>query len=316
MLTFFKWLSVVLGLFFLLSCSSSKNPNDTDILPDSDINTQDSETIDDDSDTQEAEIVDDSDETSDATTDSDTEKSDSDECQPPLSEAPFPYYDANGKITFCRPNCDTPTADDPICIGNLWNEQNEKLCHEYPEYACCGTPCVLESLKPMTKEENDKVMVDDNGKIMLAMHKCDLKISRWYNDASHGVVKSWNLSDGKVGFHMYPLELNYEQWPSKRKYFTYDIASQKYSLIIPARHQEQAYYKGKRLALISDKRSYDLNNENIFLAYIGDDGKVEIIYDYNGQGFLDKKILKKSVFYRSMSCHAVSPVFPNSEFSL
>ena len=37
---------------------------------------------------------------------------------------------------------------------------------------------------------------------------------------------------------------------------------------------------------------------------------------YNGQGFLDKKILKKSVFYRSMSCHAVSPVFPNSEFSL
>ena len=38
--------------------------------------------------------------------------------------------------------------------------------------------------------------------------------------------------------------------------------------------------------------------------------------NYNGQGFLDKKILKKSVFYRSMSCHAVSPVFPNSEFSL
>ena len=44
--------------------------------------------------------------------------------------------------------------------------------------------------------------------------------------------------------------------------------------------------------------------------------KSVIIPDYNGQGFLDKKILKKSVFYRSMSCHAVSPVFPNSEFSL
>ena len=40
------------------------------------------------------------------------------------------------------------------------------------------------------------------------------------------------------------------------------------------------------------------------------------VQNYNGQGFLDKKILKKSVFYRSMSCHAVSPVFPNSEFSL
>ena len=49
----------VFGLFLLVSCSSSKNPNDTDILPDSDINTQDSETIDDDSDLQEAEFVDD-----------------------------------------------------------------------------------------------------------------------------------------------------------------------------------------------------------------------------------------------------------------
>ncbi|MBR6244931.1 hypothetical protein IKR20_05105 [bacterium] len=279
--TYLKLFLVVFGAFFLVSCSSSHSSTDSDAVPDSDSDSDDTETVDDDSDSQSSEIVDDSDETPDADhdADSDSEKSDSDECQPPLSEAPFPYYDANGKITFCRPNCDTPTADDPICIGNLWNEQNEKLCHEYPEYACCGTPCILESLKPMTKEENDKVMVDDNGKIMLAMHKCDLKISRWFNDGSLGVVKSWNLSDGKVGFHMYPLELNYEQWPSKRKYFTYDIASQKYSLIIPARHQEQAYYKGKRLALISDKRSYDLNNENIFLAYIGDDGKVEIIYD-------------------------------------
>ena len=267
----------VFGLFFWVSCSSSKNPNDTDILPDTDDDTQESEAVDDDSDTQEAEIVDDSDETSDATTDSDTEKSDSDECQPPLSEAPFPYYDANGKITFCRPNCDTPTADDPICIGNLWNEQNEKLCHEYPEYACCGTPCVLESLKPMTKEEVDEMYKVAN----TAMHKCDLKINpwNWANDGSNGVVKAWNISEGKIGFQTYPSGINYEHWPAKRKYVTYDIKTQKYSLIIPARHQEQAYYKGKRLALISDKRSYDLNNENIFLAYIDDNGKVEIVYD-------------------------------------
>ena len=251
-----------LGLVLFVSCSSSKSHNDSDTVPDSDIDTHDSENIDDDSDAQDTEIVD-----------------DSDECYPSLSQATFPYYDKDGKITFCRPDCDTPTADDPICIGNLWDEQNEKLCHEYPEYACCGTPCVLESLKPMTKEENDKIMVDDNGKIMLAMHKCDLKISRWFNDGSLGVVKSWNLSDGKIGFHMYPLQLNPEKWSVGRKYFTYDTATQKYSLVIPSRSQEQAYYKGKRLGLISDKRSLDLNNENIFLAYIDDDGKVEIVYD-------------------------------------
>ena len=267
-------LLVVLLIFLVFSCSSSKSENGTDVMPDGDADTQDSETQDNDSDLQSSEIVDDSDETPDYDADS---NSDSDECQPSLSEAPFPYYDANGKITFCRPNCDTPTAEDPICIGNLWDEQNDALCHEYPEYSCCGTPCVMESLKPMTKEEVDEMYKVAN----TAMHKCDLKISpwNWANDGSQGVVKAWNLSDEKIGFQTYPAGINYEQWPAKRKYVTYDIKTQKYSLIIPARHQEQAYFKGKRLALISDKRSYDLNNENIFLAYIGDDGKVEIVYD-------------------------------------
>ena len=267
----------VLGLFFLVSCSSSKNPNDTDILPDSDINTQDSETVDDDFDSQDADIIDDKDQSDDS--DSDSEKPDSAECKTPLSEAPFPYYDANGKITFCRPGCDTPTEKDPQCVHNLWDEQNEKLCHEYPEYACCGTPCVLESLKPWTKER----LVEEYPGVaeLTPMHKCDLAIGQvnWGIDGSGGVVKSWNLSDGKIGFHMYPTQVNYQKYPSKRKYIIYDIATQKYSLVIPSRGQEQAYYKGKRLGLISDKRSFDLNNENIFLAYIGDDGKVEIVYD-------------------------------------
>ena len=266
-----------IALFFFVSCSTSHSSADSDIIPDSD--SDDTETIaDDDTDPEEdSDFIDDSDETPDLDNDSNTEKSDSDECQPPLSEAPFPYYDANGKITFCRPNCDTPTEDDPICIGNLWDEQNEKLCHEYPEYACCGTPCVLESLKPMTKEEVDEMYTVAN----TAMHKCDLKISpwSWVNDSSNGVVKAWNMSERKIGFQIYPTKPKYEKYPSKRKYVTYDIDTRKYSLVIPSQHQEQAYYKGKRLALISDKRSYDLNNENIFLAYIGDDAKVEIVYD-------------------------------------
>ena len=270
----FTLIFIVFCLFFLFSCSSSNSSNDSDILPDSDINTQDSETIDDDFDSQDTDIIDDKDQSYDS--DSDSEKPDSAECKTPLSEAQFPYYDANGKITFCRPNCDTPTADDPICIGNLWDEQNEKLCHEYPEYACCGMPCVLESLKPMTKEEVYEMYTTN-----IAMHKCDIKINPWSwgYDASHGVVKAWNMNEGKVGFYMYPAEISYEKWSVGDKYVTYDIATQQYSFIIPASTQEEVYFKGKRLALISDKRSYEFNNNNIFLAYIDDNGKVEIVYD-------------------------------------
>ena len=268
---------LVVCLNFLFSCSSSHSSKDTDILPYSDFD--DIETTYDDSDSQSSEIVDDSDGTPDADADIDTEKPDSDECQPPLSEAQFPYYDANGKITFCRSNCDTPTADDPICIGNLWDEQNDALCHEYPAYSCCGTPCVMESFRPWTKErlaEEYPTLVE-----FIPMHKCDLEIGQvnWGIDGSAGVVKSWNLSDEKIGFQIYPSRLSVEKWSVGDKYVTYDIATQKYSFVIPSRHQEQAYFKGKRLALISDKRSYNLNNENIFLAYISDDGKVEIVYD-------------------------------------
>ena len=213
------------ALFFLVSCSSSHSSNNSNIIPDSD----DSETIaDDDTDSeQDSDFIDGSDGTPDQDADSDSV---TDECQPPLSEAQFPYYDANGKITFCRPNCDTPTADDPICIGNLWDKQNDALCHEYPEYACCGTPCVMESLTPMTKEELNTQYPTVN----IPMHKCDLLIGQvnWGLDGSGGVVKSWNMSDGKIGFHMYPVKVNYQQYPSKRKYFTYDIATKKYSIII------------------------------------------------------------------------------------
>ena len=269
----------LLFLILFVSCSSSHSSNDSDSIPDSDTDTHDSESADDDFDSQDADIIDDKDQSDDSDSDSDSEKSDSDECQPPLSEAMFPYYDANGKITFCRPDCDTPTADDPICIGNLWDEQNEKLCHEYPEYACCGTPCVMESLKPWTKDK----LAEEWPTIaeVIPMHKCDLALGQvnWNNDGTHGVVKSWNMSEGKIGFYLAPANPPIKEWPVKTKYVTYDIATQKYSLVIPARGQEQAYHKGKRLALISDKRNLDLNNSSIFLAYIGDDGKVEIVYD-------------------------------------
>ena len=58
-------LSVVLLVFLIFSCSSSKSQNDSDILPDVDADSDEIETLDDDSDSQYSEIIDDFDETQD-----------------------------------------------------------------------------------------------------------------------------------------------------------------------------------------------------------------------------------------------------------
>ena len=69
-------LSVVLLVFLVFSCSSSQSSNDSDIIPDEDIDSDDTETVDDDSDSQGSEIVDDSDEMHDLDQDEDEEEFD------------------------------------------------------------------------------------------------------------------------------------------------------------------------------------------------------------------------------------------------
>ncbi|MBP5406793.1 hypothetical protein J6Z19_06560, partial [bacterium] len=81
---------VFLGLILFVSCSSSKSQNDSDTVPDSDIDTHDSETVDDDSDTQEAEIIDD------------------------FEEIPDEYVE--------------PVYPDPVCIYIYPGQEDSKLC--------------------------------------------------------------------------------------------------------------------------------------------------------------------------------------------
>ena len=272
---------LLLALFWsCTSCNESRPANDS-LTSDSDQTVSDRDTTDKSDNDQNV-----SDSSDDKIPDvSDTEVSDTDvteeefvdDCDVKLIDAPFPYTDNDGKLTFCRPGCDTPTEKDPQCMSNLWREQNFNLCHQYPEYDCCGYPCILESLKPVTKEEEEEIYKEN----AIVMHKCDLKINPrfWSHDGTHGVVKSWNMSDGKVGFKISPVALTIEEWPVKIKYVSYDISSEKYNFVLPARGQEQAYHKGSRIALISDKRSLELNNSNIFLAYIKDDGFSTLAYN-------------------------------------
>ena len=99
----------VLGLIFLVSCSSSKSGNNADALPDADADTQDSETIDDDFDSQEAEITDDSDEKSDQDADQDVDDEDSDDtnsvngykrCYDEIPDEPYEGFFASPGIEY------------------------------------------------------------------------------------------------------------------------------------------------------------------------------------------------------------------------
>jgi len=93
------------------SCNSNDPKTDIDTVPDKDsVAVIDSDTQDEDTET----------EISDTKPDADSEA----ECIPPLIEAPFPYYDKDSNITFCRPDCNEATEKDPQCMSNLWKEQS------------------------------------------------------------------------------------------------------------------------------------------------------------------------------------------------
>ncbi|HQM86124.1 MAG TPA: hypothetical protein PLD55_15700 [bacterium] len=284
-----KYLAVIILIFWSCTSCNGNNPrNDTEndidmIQPDKDSDDLSDEAL---AESEDAE----SDDPDAALPDSDSYIPDTavnddefiDDCDVKLIDAKFPYYDKDSNITFCRPGCDTPTEKDPQCMSNLWREQNHNFCHKYPEYDCCGYPCVLETLKPMTKEETDKELVFE-GEILVPMHKCDLFLSVWNHDGTHGVVKSWNMSEGKVGFHLVPSALNILEWPVKRKAVTYDLATKKYSLIAPASNEMQSYYKGSRIIMSGDKRSLPIEQRKNYIVYMKDDGFVKVVYP----GFID-----------------------------
>lgn len=206
----------ILGLFFLISCSSSKSENDTDVLPDSD----DSETItDDDSDSQESEIIDDSGE------DADSNPQEKVECldlryNENTIKTPFPFKDANGKPTFCRPGCDTPTENDPQCVRNIWDWDNwdeyqvylkaqEKDPNQQKERECYPWPCKLPDMYAKTKKE-----------LTALISSCDRWLTVNEFSADVGTVNSHGMFDGVAGMDFTHSGRIIEYDPEKDEYIT------------------------------------------------------------------------------------------------
>ena len=214
---------IVLFLIFLLfACSSSKSQNDIDILPDADLDSEEIETQDDDSDSQDSEIVDDSDETPDQDSDSDTEEIV--ECldlryNENTIKTPFPFKDANGNPTFCRPGCDTPTENDPQCVRNIWEWQNwesyqrylteqEKDPRQTKEHECYPWPCVLPDMHAKTKETLDTFI-----------SSCDRLLTVNNFTVGMGTVWTHGMYDGVAGMDFgYHFGVILEYDPEKDEY--------------------------------------------------------------------------------------------------
>ena len=204
-----KCLAILISVFLCFSCSTSNTENDSNSVSDADSDMQDSGTIDEDSDLQDSDFIEDSEEAPDVDADQETDSDTSEtvECldlryNENTIKTPFPFKDKNGKPTFCRPGCDTPTENDPQCVRNIWEWDNwdeyqvylkaqEEDPNQQKERECYPWPCKLPDMKSMTKEDNDNLA-----------SSCDKWITVNRFDVSLGTVWSNGMFDGVVGIFM------------------------------------------------------------------------------------------------------------------
>ena len=290
-----KYSIIIAILIFtlLISCSSkSESKNDSDTVPDSDYNTQDSETTDHDSDIQDAEIVDD---TVTDVDDAETDDSDSDtdepldvdyqgaEDCPELSKAKFPYYNDDKTIHFCR-KCDTPTVKDPQCMENLWKEAAAKLYAVSPESECKdGYPCDMPDLKPQTLQDWISLEEKINHKFPYRPHECDMILDanltssegNWVSDGTAGSFKHFNISEGKIGIKLENISTKLGNYTTTSKVMIYDPAEKKYKAVAPMFADMLAYHKGCFLYMGLDFRE---SKSDSYLFYTCEDGTRKVVY--------------------------------------
>ncbi|HQN73924.1 MAG TPA: hypothetical protein PLB16_10955, partial [bacterium] len=212
-------IAILILTLFLISCESSdpktdKDLNDTDSLlteidkvqNDVDTTVPDPDTVE--IDTEQPDV--------DADTDADT-------AVPCLDlrynentiKTNFPFKDKNGKPTFCRPGCDTPTETDPQCVRNIWEwdnwdeyqvylEAEKKDPDQEWERECYPWPCKLPDMKASIGGSLKTV--------------CDRNITVGGYSASMGEIWTHGLSDGTVVMDLNHSARTLEYDPKKDNY--------------------------------------------------------------------------------------------------
>ncbi len=233
---------LILFVFSITGCDKDKAETDGDVITDADVIT-DVDTIKD----ADASVPD---EDTDIQPDLDTEKPDIDDiCAQPIDYSLLPFKDDKGNIHFCREGCDIPTANDPQCLSNLWKEDNEYFCKNYPEYDCCNYPCDLNNLIPTYKGE---------GTNYPTLMECDIALNAnnpnlW--QTGYYTFKNFNFQDGKIGFPMYNVQSTFTRHINSVKAFEYDIKTKKYSVKSLTDASLLAYNKGNFFTYVTTKDS-------------------------------------------------------------
>ncbi len=220
---------VVFSMFMTTACSSSsKSQNDSDTDSDCHTDSDDLTVIEDaDSEHQDSDFIEDSDEKPDLDfdADNDSDTPETVECldlryNENTTKTPFPFKDANGKPTFCRPGCDTPTENDPQCVRNIWEWDNwdeyqvylkaqEKDPNQDGERECYPWPCKLPDMHPKTKEDLDTFV-----------SSCDRLLTVHKFKANDGTVWSHGMFDGIAGMDFGHTGRIIEYDPEKNEYMT------------------------------------------------------------------------------------------------
>ncbi len=269
-----KYLILLLIVLAAVSCRKNKTADISD--KDSGITDLDTETVDnlpdDLSDDLSDEALAESDEQPDI--DADT---DSDTAVPCLDlrynentiKTNFPFKDKNGKPTFCRPGCDTPTETDPQCVRNIWEWDNWEKYQKYLEAQknnsaqttireCYPWPCKLPDMKASVNPESFN-------------SKCDRKLTVNGFRADMGTVWSHGMSDGVAVMN----------FGSSQRITEYDPDRDEYSNLGTV-HLYSMFNENRFITSITDRIPANFNNnKNFVISVLRKDEKYyyEFIYD-------------------------------------
>ena len=275
-----KFVVLTLFLFFIFCTSCSNSPNhDSDDLSDS----HDSESQADadsilDTDLTDSAVSPDEDTVCESYTGEYPDEDSPDYC-PELTKIDFPLKDKDGSMTFCRP-CDTRTDNDPDCISNLWKDSNERLCVDEPQHDCCGYPCEMSNLKPITK----KYMEDNEDPKALArsgysLDRCDIMVNPYWWSSGHYTFKTFGMSEGKIVFEASNVKVDWEKYPSDHFYFEFDVKTLNYRILTGVAMRNLSYNKGNLLASIFNIKQGVSDPDGMkYIIYRDSSGKLELVY--------------------------------------